>query len=53
MKGNESTVSGSRHKWPSEKVKNLLLNIGEMLIKSSKSNVDSKGNRTLSVVNML
>lgn len=53
MKGNDGTVSGTRYKWPSQKVKNLLLNIGEMLIESSKSNVDSKGNRTLSIVNML
>lgn len=44
-------------KRPGKKKKNnnktLLFNIGEMLAESSRSNIDSKGNRMLSIVNML
>lgn len=68
MKGNDGAVSGSRclqrnlfyfylKKKARKKKKNnnktLLFNIGEMLAESSRSNIDSKGNRMLSIVNML
>lgn len=43
----------ARKKQNNNNNKILLFNIGEMLAELSKSNIDSKGNRTLSIVNML
>jgi len=51
MKGNDGAVPASRYKWPPEKCKSVLLNMGEILAESNKPNRDFKSD-TL-IANML